>query len=57
MEKLLTGGFGLAASEIVQQSNVNDIVGSITQLVIAIVTLIGLLKKKKPKQNETQNFD
>lgn len=56
MEKLLTGGIGFAASEIVQQSNVNDVVGAITQILIAIVTLIGLFNKKKPK-NETQNFD
>ena len=49
MEKLLTGGLGLAASEIVQQSNVNDFAGAITQLLIAIVTLIGLFKKKKNK--------
>ena len=55
MEKLLTGGIGLTASEIVQQSNVNDVVGAITQIIIAIVTLIGLLNKKKQKQNETQN--
>ena len=56
MYKLLTGGFGLVASEIVQQSNPNDVAGAITQLVIAIVTLIGLLNKKKSK-NETKNFD
>ena len=56
MEKLLTGGIGLVASEIVQQSNVNDFAGAITQLLIAIVTLIGLFNKKKPK-NETKNFD
>lgn len=47
MQKLLTGGFGFAASEIVQQSNVSDVAGTITQLIIAIVTLIGLFKKKK----------
>ena len=47
MQKLLTGGLGFAASEIVQQSNVSDVAGAITQLVIAIVTLIGLFKKKK----------
>ena len=47
MEKLLTGGIGFAASEIVQQSNVNDLAGAITQILIAIVTLIGLFKKKK----------
>ena len=52
MEKLLTGGIGFAASELVQHSNVNDIVGAITQLLIAIVTLIGLLKKKKSKENQ-----
>lgn len=53
MEKpfnLLTAGFGIAASEIVQQSNVNDLAGALTQILIAIVTLIGLFKKKK--QNE-----
>lgn len=56
MEKLLTGGIGFTASEIVQQSNVNDVAGAITQLLIAIVTLIGLFNKKKQK-NETQNRD
>lgn len=50
MEKLLTGFIGLAASEIVQQSNVNDFVGAITQLLIAIITIIGLFNKKKPKE-------
>ena len=50
MEKLLTGGIGFAASEIVQQSNVNDIAGAITQLLIAIVTIIGLFNKKKMKK-------
>ena len=57
MEKLLTCGIGLTASEIVQQSNVNDVVGAITQIIIAIVTLIGILNKKKPKQNETKDLD
>ena len=52
MEKLLTGGVGFVASEIVQQSNVNDVLGAITQLLIAIVTLIGLLKKKKSKEKQ-----
>lgn len=47
MQKLLTGGLGFTASEIVQQSNVSDVAGTITQLIIAIVTLIGLFKKKK----------
>lgn len=47
MQKLLTGGLGFTASEIVQQSNVSDVAGAVTQLIIAIVTLIGLLKKKK----------
>lgn len=49
MQKLLTGGLGFTASEIVQQSNVSDVAGAITQLIIAIVTLIGLLKKKETK--------
>ena len=56
MYKLLTGGLGLTASEIVQQSTVNDVAGAITQLLIAIVTIIGLFTKKNPK-NETKNFD
>ena len=56
MQKLLTGGIGFAASEIVQQSNVNDVAGAITQIIIAIVTLIGVFNKKKSK-NETQNRD
>lgn len=51
MQKLLTGGLGFTASEIVQQSNVSDVAGTITQLIIAIVTLIGLFKKKKPNEN------
>ena len=54
MQKLLTGGIGLVASEIVQQSNVNDIAGAITQIIIAIVTLIELFNKNHPK-NEAQN--
>lgn len=56
MEKLLTGGIGFAASEIVQQSNVNDVAGAITQILIAIITIIGLFNKKISK-NETKNFD
>ena len=51
MQKLLTGGLGFIASEIVQQSNASDVAGAITQLIIAIATLIGLLKKKKPNEN------
>nr|QJB21203.1 MAG: hypothetical protein [Microvirus sp.] len=47
MQKLLTGSLGFTASEIVQQSNVNDAVGAITQLLIAIITIIGLFNKKK----------
>lgn len=47
MKNLLTGGIGIATSEIVQQSNVNDFAGAITQLLIAIVTLIGMFNKKK----------
>ena len=50
MQKLLTGGLGLTASEIVQQSNVNDVAGAITQIIIAIVTLIGMFNNKKPKK-------
>ena len=51
MQKLLTGGLGITASEIVQQSNISDVAGAITQIIIAIVTLIGLFKKKKPNEN------
>ena len=51
MQKLLTGGLGITASEIVQHSNVNDVAGAITQVIIAIVTLIGLFKKKKTNEN------
>ena len=47
MKNLLTGGVGFAASEIVQQSNVNDVAGAITQLVIAIITIIGFFNNKK----------
>ena len=36
MNRLLTGGLGFAASEIVQQSNINDIAGAIAQIIIAI---------------------
>ena len=47
MQKLLTGGLGFTASQIVQHSNVNDVAGAITQIFIAIVTLIGIIKKNK----------
>ena len=50
MQKFLTGGFGVIASEIVQQSNVNDVAGAITQILIGIVTLIGLFNKQKIKK-------
>ena len=50
MQKLLTSGLGLTASELVQQSNINDIAGAITQIIIAIVTLIGLFNKNHPKK-------
>ena len=50
MYKLLTGGLGLTASEIAQQSNLNDVAGAITQLLIAIVTIIGLFNKKKTQK-------
>lgn len=50
MQKLLTGGIGFAASEIVQHSNVDDVAGVITQLLIAIITIIGMFNKKKPKE-------
>ena len=56
MEKLLTGGIGFTACEIVQQSNINDVAGAITQLLIAIITIIGLFNNKKSK-NETKNPD
>lgn len=56
MQKFVTGCLGFSASEIVQQSNVNDVAGAITQLLIAIITIIGLFNKKKSK-NETQNPD
>ena len=50
MQKLLTGGLGFTASEIVQQSNVNDVAGAITQIIIAIITIIGLFNNKNKKQ-------
>ena len=50
MQKFITGGIGLVASEIVQQSNVNDVAAAITQIVIGIVTLIGLFNKKNTKK-------
>lgn len=56
MQKLLTGGIGVTASEIVQHSNVNDVVGAIIQLLIAIITIIEVFNKKNQK-NETQNPD
>ena len=46
MQKLLTGGLGFATSEIVQHSNLDDIAGAITQILIAIITIIGLFNKK-----------
>ena len=56
MQKLLTGGIGFTASEIVQHSNVNDVAGAITQIIIAIITIIGLFNKNK-SNNETKNPD
>ena len=50
MQKLLTGGLGITASEFVQQLNVNDIAGAITQIIIAVVTLIELFNKNHPKK-------
>ena len=50
MQKFLTSGLGLTASELVQQSNINDIAGAITQIIIAIVTLIELFNKNHPKK-------
>lgn len=50
MQKFLTGGIGVAVSEIVQQSNVNDVAGAITQLLIAIITIIGMFNKNKIKK-------
>ena len=47
MKKILTGGIAFTASEIVQLSNVNDLAGAITQIMIAIITIIGLFNKKK----------
>ena len=57
MQKLLTGGIGLAASEIVLQSNVNDIAGAITQILIAAVTIIKIFHKNKTNKNEAQDPD
>ena len=56
MHKLLTGGVGLVASELVLPSNANEIAGVITQILIAIVTLLEILNKNN-KKNETPNFD
>lgn len=50
MKNLLTGGLGFTASEIVYQSNVNDVAGAITQLLIAIITIIGMFNNKKIKK-------
>lgn len=50
MKNLLTGSFGFVASEIVQHSDVNDFAGAITQILIGIVTIIGLLNKKNEKK-------
>lgn len=50
MRNFVTGGVGFITSEIVQQSNVDDVAGAITQLLIAIITIIGLFNKKKPKE-------
>ena len=57
MKKFITGGFGIVASELIQQSNANEIAGVITQLLIAIVTLIEIFNKKKINKNETKNSD
>ena len=54
MQKLLTGGIGLVASELVLQSNANEIAGAITQILIAIVTLIEIFNKN---HNEKKNPD
>ena len=56
MKHLFTGSAGLVVSEIVQQSDINDIAGAISQILIAIVTLIGIFNQNH-KKNETQNPD
>lgn len=47
---LLTGAVGMGASKVAQNVNLEDIqqgAGILTQIVILVVTLLGLFKKKK----------
>lgn len=48
-ETLITAGTGLATSIVVAQAPINDWVSAVTQLIIAIATLIKLFPKKTPK--------
>ena len=48
---VLTGGTGIAAIQVANEMPVDDMVKVVTQLVIAVVTLIRMFKKnKKDKQ-------
>lgn len=54
IQNLLVGGTGIGAVEVVNQvttitpNDVNNVVGIIAQIVIAIASLIGIFKRKKP---------
>lgn len=47
MKNLITGGIGLTASELVNVSNIDNVASAITQIIIAIMTIISLFSKSK----------
>lgn len=53
IQKLIIGGAGIGTTEIVEQASrinpddVNNVVGIIGQIIIAIATLFSLFKRKK----------
>lgn len=56
--KLVIGGTGIAASTAVEHLPINQLeegMGILTQVVILVATLIGLLKKKKKPQIEEKS--
>ena len=54
MKNLLTGGLGLATTELVNVSSLDNIATAITQIAILIMTIISLFTSKN-KQNDTKN--
>lgn len=56
MKNLLTGGLGLATTELVNESSLDNIATAITQIAILVMTIISLFTKNKSK-NETKNSD